>query len=738
MTVPLSDLTAPSSNVSGGALLDEISANAPSSPSESGDTTGEGEGASEAVMDDSNRETMPDADKPGSSIQDDLTSPLPDAGAQSDDNFTDTLPDLVGVPSRSDIDRVRAECQCSEYEINGYIDRQRPQLLAQGLTNQQIDDYYGVERLDWSKVKQLLLPGSSPDAEDELAVPSFWEDLENKFHSTAAGALFFRDGQEPASSDAAAPMWQQVSTDMLAGAPDTAATLGTYKLGKAALEAWRVDRTVSMGVAAAGTGAVMAATRRILLYLTDIGYCEDPGAAQKLMLNLYRDTGMGALAGVATVAGFGASGKPLASLLDRAALSKSLLTAAEVAKGGVQGMSGAVTLALSQGHWISAKEVLEGGLYGASFLALEEGGENAQPGDNGTESSDEGENGESPVSGRATALSNMLQNSKNIYAQYGITPSQMVAAGMKDPSLFREMAGEDPDISSWFPEETAVAPGEPSDAGSSSDDIEEQSSSASAANDGDQPQDPVETPPDDNVPVDHSKHTVPEFREFAKSYPSTRSGLMQAIRGFLIKKGADGNEHVLVRDGDAVVHYETSGKADEVAISRPELLAAEGRNLTLYHNHNNGASTSLKDLNLLDHPNVKQVVALGPNGETSSIALTKVAADALDRLSKMSDPESFVKRADTLPDLRGELARSVNDSIDQSMGSGRIAQRPSRQFQAEIVNQALKNNGIIDYTPSRSLKHILKVEKIPKSEYNGLQSSANNDADFFLRSRNFF
>jgi hypothetical protein len=69
---------------------------------------------------------------------------------------TQEPPSISALPLREEIDRLRDFWQFTPAEINSYIDRQRPTLVAAGFDHDQIDGYYGIERFDNSGAADAL------------------------------------------------------------------------------------------------------------------------------------------------------------------------------------------------------------------------------------------------------------------------------------------------------------------------------------------------------------------------------------------------------------------------------------------------------------------------------------------------------------------------------------------------------------------------------------------------------
>jgi hypothetical protein len=120
-------------------------------------------------------------------------APLPgDDGAEGDAHEQDqdnadagALPGLAApsplrnVPTRDDVDFLRNSCQYTPSEINGYVDQHRPLLTAAGFSPDEIDGYYGIERLDWAAAARDVASRSEAAA---VAPASPWQASLNPAH----------------------------------------------------------------------------------------------------------------------------------------------------------------------------------------------------------------------------------------------------------------------------------------------------------------------------------------------------------------------------------------------------------------------------------------------------------------------------------------------------------------------------------------------------------------------------
>lgn len=84
----------------------------------------------------------------------DLNEPAPADDAGAAQNWPSSIP---LPPSRDDIELLRNSQSYTPAEINGYIDRHRPSWMAAGFSNEQIDDYYGVDHFDFQAATNDIL-----------------------------------------------------------------------------------------------------------------------------------------------------------------------------------------------------------------------------------------------------------------------------------------------------------------------------------------------------------------------------------------------------------------------------------------------------------------------------------------------------------------------------------------------------------------------------------------------------
>ena len=103
-----------------------------------------------------------DVDIPDSALATDLPASPPAAPS---------WPAGIPIPPQAkDVGLLRNSWQFTPADINGYVDRHRPTLLAAGFSNEDIDQYYGVESFDVKAAAQKLV-GHAQAADDGGQVP---------------------------------------------------------------------------------------------------------------------------------------------------------------------------------------------------------------------------------------------------------------------------------------------------------------------------------------------------------------------------------------------------------------------------------------------------------------------------------------------------------------------------------------------------------------------------------------
>src|SRR5262249_32650323 len=112
--------------------------------SEEPDLTGAGDDvgdASSSLTDDDKGAAPPPTPTAGA-----LAAPYPDGFNDSD--LTSSMPDIASIPTREEVDACRDGFQFTEGEIRSGIDGFRPLLRAVGFSDDETNEYYGIQSDD--------------------------------------------------------------------------------------------------------------------------------------------------------------------------------------------------------------------------------------------------------------------------------------------------------------------------------------------------------------------------------------------------------------------------------------------------------------------------------------------------------------------------------------------------------------------------------------------------------------